>query len=131
MKEGKYPVARMEPVTIFPQAVLSAYRMTAMDYVGEFLFVCLKSPRKRLSADTINSMTSKWLHKQGLQDNVAHSAQGAAASQTINKDKNPTFVCALGDWVCFDTFMKYYYRIWATQSVAQCLLPSRYRVEAS
>ena len=131
MKEGKYPVARMEPATVCPQAVISAYRMMTMDYEGYFLFVSLKGPRKPLSADTINSMTTNGLHKQGLRDFSAHSTRGAAASEMINKGQDPMFVCALGDRVCFDTFMKYYYRIKATQSIAQCLLPARYRVQAS
>ena len=131
MKEGKYPVARMEPATICLQAVFSAYRMTTMDYEGEFLFVSLKRPRKPLSADTINSMTTKWLHKQGLRDFSAQSTRRAASSEMINKGQDPMVVCALGDWVCFNTFMKYYYRIRATQSIAQCLLPARYCVEAS
>ena len=129
-KEGKHLVARMEPA-ICPQAVISAYRMMAMDHEGDFLFVSLKRPRKPLSADTINSMTTKWLHKQGLLDFPAHSTRGAAASEMINKGQDPMVVRALGDWVCFDTFMKYYYRIKAAQSIAQCLLPARCRVEAS
>ena len=131
MQEGKYPVARMKPANICPRAVLSAYRMTTMDYKGQFLFVSLTRPRKPLSADIIDSMTTKWLHKQGLRDFSAHSTGGAAASKMINKGQDPMVVCALGDWVCLDTFMMYYYRIRATQSVAQCLLPSRYRLEAS
>ena len=131
VKEGKYPVARMEPASICPQAVLSAYRMTTSDYQGEYLFVSLKKPRKPISADTINSMTTGWLHAQGLPDFSAHSTRGAAASEMISKGQEPMVVCALGDWLCFDTFMRYYYRIKATQAVAQCLLPSRYRVEAS
>ena len=49
----------------------------------------------------------------------------------INEGQDPMVVCALGDWVCFDTFMKYYYPIRATQSIAQNLLPPRCRVEAS
>lgn len=131
VKEGKYPVARMEPASICPQAVLSAYRMATADYQGEFLFVSLKRPRRPLSADTINGMTTRWLHTQGLRDFSAHSTRGAAASEMINRGQDPMVVCALGDWVCFDTFMKYYYRIKATQAIAQCLLPLRYRVEAS
>ena len=130
-KECKYPVARMEPATVCPQAVISAYYMMAMDYDGVFFFVSLKRPRKQLSADTINSMTTKWLHKQGLRDFSAHSTRGAAANEIINKGQDPMVVCALGDWVCFDTFMKHYYRIKATQPSAQRLLPARYRVEES
>ena len=85
MKEGKYPVARMVPSTICPQAVLYAYRMTTLGYQGEFLFVSLTKPRKPLSADTINSMATKWLHKQGSRDFSTHSTRGAAASEVINK----------------------------------------------
>ena len=121
----------MEPASICHQAVLSAYRMATADYRGEFLFVSLKKPRRPLSADTINGMTTRWLHKRGLRDFSAHSTRGAAASEMINRGQDPMVVCALGDWVCFDTFMKYYYRIKATQAIAQCLLPPRYRVEAS
>ena len=72
-KEGKYPVVRMERATVCPQAVISAYLMMTMDYKGDFLFISLKRPRKPLSADTINSMTAKWLHKQGLRDFSAHN----------------------------------------------------------
>ena len=131
MKEGKRPVARMGQATVCPQAVLAAYRMTTMGYEGNFVFVSPRRPRKPLSADTINSMTTKWLHKQGLRDFSAHSTRGAAASEMINNGQDPMVVCALGDWVCFDTFMKFYYLIEATQSITQCLLPARYRVEAS
>ena len=106
VKESKYPVACMEPGTICLRAVLSAYGMMTMDYEVEFLFVYLKRPRKQLSSDTIKSMTTKWLHKQGLQDFSAHRKRGAAASEMINKGQDPMVVCALGDWVCFDTFMK-------------------------
>ena len=84
MKEAKYPLAHMEPATIYPQAVLSAYSLKTMDYKGEFLFVSLKRPRKPLSSDTINSMTTKWLHKEGLRDFSAHSTCGAAASEMVN-----------------------------------------------
>ena len=121
----------MEPATVCPQSVISAYRMMTMDYEGDFLFVSLRRLRKLLLADTINSMTTKWLHKQGLRDFSAHSTRGAAASEMINKGQEPMAVCALGDWVCFDIFMKYHCRIKATQSVAQCLFPARCRVEAS
>ena len=76
-------------------------------------------------------MTTKWLHKQGLRDFSADSTGGAAANEMINKSQDLMVVSALGDGVCFDIFMKYYYRIKATQSIAQCLLPARYRVEAS
>ena len=65
----------MEPATIYPQAVLSAYGMATINYEGEFLFVSLKRPRKPLSADTIKSMNTKWLHKHGLRDFPAHSTR--------------------------------------------------------
>ena len=102
-----------------------------MDYQGDFLFVLLIKLRKPLSADTTDGVTTKWLHKKGLRDFSAHSTRGAASSEMINKGQTPMVFCALRDWVCFDTFMKYYHCFWATQSIAQCLLPARYRVEAS
>ena len=76
-KEGNYPVARMEPATVCPQAVIPAYGVMTMDYEEDCLFVSLERPRKPLSADTINSMTTKWLHKQGLRGFSAHSTRGA------------------------------------------------------
>ena len=121
----------MDAATACPQAGISAYFMMTMDYEGDYLFVSLKRRRKLLSADTINSMTTKSLHEQGFWDFSAHSTRGAAASEMINKGQDPMVVCALGDLVCFDTFMKYYYPLRATQSVAQCLFPEGHRVKAS
>ena len=63
----------MEPAAVCPQAVISAYCMMTMDYEEDVLFISLKRPCKLLSAETINSMTTKWLYKQGLRDFSAHS----------------------------------------------------------
>ena len=86
----------MKPGTIGPQAVLSAYRMTTMDYQGEFLFVPLTKLRKTLYANTIKSMITKWLQKQWLRDLSADSTREAAAHRMINKIQDPMVVCVLG-----------------------------------
>ena len=74
VKEGNPPVSRMEPTTICLQAVLSAYRMTSMEYEGKFLFVYLKRPPKLLSAETNNSMNTNGCTSKGsgISPHTAH-----------------------------------------------------------
>ena len=86
-------------LNVDPYGVPRQHRMLTMDYEGDFLLVSLKRPRKPLSAVTINSMTTKWLHKQGLRDFSAHSTQWAAASEMINKGQDPMVICALGGYL--------------------------------
>ena len=90
----------------------------------------LRKPRKPLSSDTINGLTTRWLRKHLLElgeletDSFsAHSTRGAAATALIYLGVDPHVVAALGDWSCYDTFRKFYDRTRALLRMAQVLVP--------
>ena len=78
----------------------------------------LRKPRKPLSSDTINGLTTRWLRKHLLElgeleaDSFsAHATRGAAATALIYLGVDPHVVAALGDWSCYDTFRKFYAQV--------------------
>jgi hypothetical protein len=78
-----------------------------------------------LKADTINSLTTKFLRAQGLNEFSAHATRGACATSLITRGIEPALVQALGDWQSGDCFNKFYNRVRVSSacSIAQVLIP--------
>ena len=127
---ARYPIHNVTPPSIDPQRCLARYLEATGDYEGSEIFVSLRKPRKPLSSDTINGLTTRWLRKHLLElgeletDSFsAHSTRGAAATALIYLGVDPHVVAALGDWSCYDTFRKFYDRTRALLRIAQVLVP--------
>ena len=112
-KEGLYPVARISLASVCPQSCLSVYLEKSKDYSGDALFVSLTFPRRPISADTINSLTTEWLHARGLMDFTAHSTRASSATEMVAAGVNPRLVAVLGDWLSHDCFQRFYLRVQA------------------
>ena len=87
------------------------------------LFVSLTQPQRPLSADTINSITTKFLKDHNLKGFSAHSTRGAAVTALILLGVDPHVVCALGDWKNYDCFRVYYDRVRSCLPFTQILVP--------
>lgn len=125
-KASWYPIPHINPPACDPQHWLVTYMALTQDYAQPELFCSLRNagPRKPICSDTINSITTAYLHARGLQDWTAHSTRGAAATALIKRGVPPAIVQALGDWQSHDCFMKFYNRVACTnQPFAQCLVP--------
>ena len=127
---ARYPIHNVTPPSIDPQRCLARFLEATGDYEGSEIFVSLRKPRKPLSSDTINGLTTRWLRKHLLElgeletDSFsAHSTRGAAATALIYLGVDPHVVAALGDWSCYDTFRKFYDRTRALLHIAQVLVP--------
>ena len=127
---ARYPIHNVTPPSIDPQRCLARYLEATGDYEGSEIFVSLRKPRKPLSSDTINGLTTRWLRKHLLElgeletDSFsAHSTRGAAATALIYLGVDPHVVAALGDWSGYDTFRKFYDRTRALLRIAQVLVP--------
>ena len=127
---ARYPIHNVTPPSIDPQRCLARYLEATGDYEGSEIFVSLRKPRKPLSSDTINGLTTRWLRKHLLElgeletDSFsAHSTRGAAATALIYLGVDPHVVAALGDWSCYDTFRKFYDRTRALLRITQVLVP--------
>ena len=110
-----------------PQSCLSVYLEKSKDYSGDALFVSLTFPRRPISADTINSLTTEWLHARGLTDFTAHSTRGSSATEMVAAGVNPRLVAVLGDWLSYDCFQRFYLRVQACKAISEVLLPAEYR----
>ena len=128
---ARYPIHNVTPPSIDPQRCLARYLKATGDYEGSEIFVSLRKPRKPLSSDTINGLTTRWLRKHllelgelGTDSFSAHSTRGAAATALIYLGVDPHVVAALGDWSCYHTFRKFYDRTRALLRIAQVLVPS-------
>jgi hypothetical protein len=122
-----YPIPHIEPTKCSPVMYILAYLEFTKDYTGPELFVTTPSAKGRrpLKADTINGLTTRFLHARGLQEYTAHSTRGAAATALLLKGVEPQVVQALGDWESTDCFNKFYNRLRVTKgAVAQCLVPN-------
>ena len=119
----RYPVHRLEPASICPQRALDDYIAATADYDGPELFVSLTQPRRPLRADTINSITTKFLKDHNLKGFSAHSTRGAAVTALILLGVDPHVVCALGDWKNYDCFRVYYDRVRSCLPFTQILVP--------
>ena len=60
---ARYPIHNVTPPSIDPQRCLARYLEATGDYEGSEIFVSLRKPRKPLSSDTINGLTTRWLRK--------------------------------------------------------------------
>ena len=127
---ARYPIHNVTPPSIDPQRCLARYLEATGDYEGSEIFVSLRKPRKPLSSDAINRLTTRWLRNHLLElgeletDSFsAHSTRGAAATALIYLGVDPHVVAALGDWSCYDTFRKFYDRTRALLRIAQVLVP--------
>ena len=127
---ARYPIHNVTPPSIDPQRCLARYLEATGDYEGSEIFVSLRKPRKPLSSNTINGLTTRWLRKHLLElgeletySFSAHSTRGAAATALIYLGVDPHVVAALGDWSCYDKFRKFYDRTRALLRIAQVLVP--------
>ena len=123
VKPQPYPVHRYDPAAVCPQRCLQSYLDATADYSGPELFVSCTHPRKPLTSDTINNLTTAWLKGNGMARFSARSTRGAGATALILLGADPHVVCALGDWASFDCFMKFYNNVRAHTSIAEVLVP--------
>ena len=124
-RAGWYPIPHLGQTPCDPQFWLLEYLDLTRDFDGPQLFCSLPSDQGRhpLKADTINSITTKYLRDRGMTEWSAHATRGAAATCLIKRGVAPQVVQALGDWQSTDTFMKFYNRILATSEPhVQCLV---------
>ena len=80
-----YPVPRLHPVHVDPQYFMVQNLSLTSEVAGPALFYSLPKAGNRypLKSDTINSITTKYLHARGLKDWSAHSTRGAAATALL------------------------------------------------
>ena len=64
---ARYPIHNVTPPSIDLQRCLARYLEATGDYEGSEIFVSLRKPRKPLSSDTINGLTTRWLRKHLLE----------------------------------------------------------------
>ena len=121
---GSYRVHAIKPVGLCPQQAILRYSKLLQDYTSNRLFVSLTRPRRPLSADGINSITTKFLKDNGIQDFTVYSTCGAAASALIALGVEPHLVCALGDWQSYHCFLKCYDRVTVLRLIGQAMIPS-------
>ena len=121
------PIHALTPVTLCPHQAILAYLQLTQEITGNALFVLLSVPQRPLSADRINSITTKFLRENSIKDFMAHSTRSAAASALIALGVDPHVVCALGDWKSYDCFRKFYDRVGVLRPIAQAMIPFHLR----
>ena len=93
---------------------------------GSHLFWTLpgKGPMKPLASGTINAITTRFLHANGLSDFTAHSTRGAAATTLLARGVPPPSGSTAGG-LGFGTILSsfFYNRLQATKNWAQVLVP--------
>lgn len=105
--------------------MLQRYVSCTAWYEGEELLLTLpdhEGKRYPLKSDTINSLTTKFLNREGYKSFTAHSTRGAAATSLLKRGVPPQLVQAMGDWLSFDCFNKFYNRWQATNVSMQVML---------
>ncbi len=92
------------------------------DRACEFLFEALNK-RKNIKSNTISGIRTRWLKKHGL-DFMSHSLRGASAVQLWELGVELEVIASLGDWVDFDSFLNFYFRVTAGRNVVAPLFTS-------
>jgi integrase len=87
---ANYPVPSIEPFRVNPRFWLQKYILMTAGR-GTHLFWTLpgKGPMKPLASGTINAITTRFLHANGLSDFTAHSTRGAAATTLLARGVPP------------------------------------------
>ena len=93
-----YPVPKLQPLHCDPQYFLALYLQITASVAGPSLFYSLPraGSRSPLKSDTINSITTKYLHARGLVEWTAHSTRGAAATALLARGIPPRWFKPLG-----------------------------------
>ena len=129
LRKGKrtwqlYPLPEIKPDKVNPLYWVRKYVALTPD-LGPQLFWALPSAEivKPLASDTINSLTTRFLKENGLDDFTAHSTRGACATALLRKGVPPPVVQQMGDWASEVSFNLFYNRLRSTQAWQQCLVP--------
>ena len=114
-KKQLYQLPKIQPDKVNPLYWVEKYLAMTPDLGPELVWALPTAEKmKPLASDTINSLTTRFLKENGLQDFTAHSTRGACATALLAKGVPPPVVQQMGDWSSEVSFNLFYNRLRTT-----------------
>ncbi len=119
--------AKYSPVVFHPQKdndwnlqlLIPRYQQMTADRASEHLLVSLRG-KSELKSNTIAGIRRRFLLSKGI-DFASHSIRGATAVSLWRCGVPLEVISTLGDWRDFKSFMKFYFRVLASENVVDAL----------
>ena len=108
---------------ISPFHLLQAYVDLTKDqgHVGGPVLLTLNAPFRAISADTVGSITKRFLNENGIPSNIwgPHSTRGAGVGFLKKLGLSGDEVCEIGKWKSVESFCSHYQRLGAQEKVEE------------